>query len=200
VIDTARLLDSLGHHVQPATVAALDDPAMTDALPTLFSAVIARDLDRWNARVGPPIAPAELEPMNAKLAERGRAISAPQWLAAIEAWQSWARRVAAWWAEGFDLLLTPTLPAPPPLLGELAPTAAEPADLLARQTALMTFTLPFNVTGQPAISLPMHWNADGLPIGVQLVAAYGREDLLIRLAAQLEQALPWAHRHPPHGA
>jgi amidase len=62
---------------------------------------------------------------------------------------------------------------------------------------LATFTTPFNITGQPAVSLPLHWNDAGLPIGVQLVAAYGREDVLLRLAAQLETAQPWANRHPP---
>ena len=69
-----------------------------------------------------------------------------------------------------------------------------------RATQYATFTLPFNMTGQPAISLPLHWNGDGLPIGVQLVAAYGREDVLIRVAAQLEAAQPWAARKPPVSA
>ena len=63
--------------------------------------------------------------------------------------------------------------------------------------AFVTFTSPFNMTGQPAISLPLHWNGAGLPIGIQLVAAYGREDLLIQIASQLEQARPWADRRPP---
>ena len=65
-----------------------------------------------------------------------------------------------------------------------------------RSATLMPFTVPFNVTGQPAISLPLHWNSAGLPIGVQLVAAYGREDMLFRLASQLEQAKPWAEQWP----
>lgn len=68
---------------------------------------------------------------------------------------------------------------------------------LARAGRFVPFTPSFNMSGQPAISLPLHWNDDGLPIGVQLVAAYGREDVLIRVAAQLEQASPWAHRRPP---
>ena len=62
---------------------------------------------------------------------------------------------------------------------------------------LVSFTSPFDITGQPAISLPLHWNDDGLPIGVQLAAAYGREDVLLRVSAQLEQAAPWSDRHPP---
>jgi amidase len=81
-------------------------------------------------------------------------------------------------------------------LGEVAPTNTDPG-VAGRMGRLVTFCPPFDVTGQPAISLPLHWNDDGLPIGVQLVAAYGREDVLLRVAAQLEQAAPWADRRPP---
>jgi amidase len=73
-------------------------------------------------------------------------------------------------------------------------------ELLARLGAFTLFTMPFDVTGQPAISLPLHWNGEGLPIGIQLAAAYGREDLLIRVAAQLEAARPWRERRAPHHA
>src|SRR5205814_8913879 len=102
------------------------------------------------------------------------------------------RRVATWWHEGWDLLLTPTLGGPPPRIGELL----NPDGGAARVAELVPYTTHFNVTGQPAISLPLAWNGDGLPIGVQLAAAYGREDLLIRVGAQLEQARPWAGRRP----
>jgi amidase len=69
-----------------------------------------------------------------------------------------------------------------------------------RAAEVVPFTPAFNATGQPAISLPLHWNAQGLPIGVQLVARYGREDVLLRVAAQLEEAVPWAGRRPPVSA
>jgi amidase len=105
--------------------------------------------------------------------------------------------MAGWWADGFDLLLTPTLVEPPPPLGDFDPTPEDPLRGFARGGVFVAFTIPFNVTGQPAISLPLHWSGDGLPIGVQLVAAYGREDVLIRVAAQLEAARPWRDRRPP---
>jgi amidase len=111
--------------------------------------------------------------------------------------QADTRRIAQWWEDGFDLLLTPTLAEPPPLLGQFVSTPDQPLAGARRAEQLIPFTPVFNITGQPAISLPLHWNAGGLPIGVHLVAAYGREDLLIRVASQLEQAHPWANRFPP---
>jgi len=126
----------------------------------------------------------------------GQDVSATQYLAAVEAQHRFQRNVAAWWEEGHDLLITPTIAGLPPRVGEMCPDPAKPLDAFMRSGALLPFTLPFNVTGQPAISLPLHMNADGLPVGVQLVAAFGREDLLIRVASQLEQAVDWNSRKP----
>jgi amidase len=190
---TAQLLDELGHEVDRAAIPALDN-GYGPAFATVLSTAVARDAARWSARLGRDIT-GELEPMNTMFAALGARVSGVDYAAAIEDLQAWSRRVAAWWVD-HDLLVVPTSPEPPVRLGELAPANPEPA-VLAHMGRLATFTAPFDVTGQPAMSLPLHWNAEGLPIGVQLVAAYGREDVLLRVGAQLEQARPWAERRPP---
>jgi amidase len=106
------------------------------------------------------------------------------------------RAVQQWWADGWDLLLTPTTAVVTPPLGEMAQDADNPLAPFALAGSWVPYTPAFNTSGQPAISLPLHWTDAGLPVGVQLVAGYGREDVLIRVAAQLEQARPWADRHP----
>jgi len=98
---------------------------------------------------------------------------------------------------GFDLLLTPTLGEPPPPLGSFDDSGPDPMAAFERAFLCGCFTAAFNATGQPAISLPLHWSEDGLPIGVQLVAPLGREDLLLQVASQLERAAPWADRAVP---
>jgi len=155
---------------------------------------IANDVARWSRRLGRDIS-GELEPMNQFFAQIGSSVTAQQYLTGLDDAHAWSRGVAAWW-EDHDVLVLPVSPEPPVRLGELAPDNPDPA-VSARLTRLVQFTWPFDVTGQPAISLPLHWNDDGFPIGVQLVAAYGREDMLLRVAAQLEEAQPWAHRRPP---
>jgi amidase len=106
------------------------------------------------------------------------------------------RATQQWWHDGWDLLLTPTMADPPTRIGEFANNAEQPITPIVRAGALVPFTPAFNASGQPAISLPLHWTPDGLPVGVQLVAEYGREDVLLRVAAQLQTAQPWEHRHP----
>ena len=131
------------------------------------------------------------------IAEIGRTVTAAQYLAAVEGLHAFSRHAVSWWdVEGFDLLLTPTIPELPPTLGQFQPTAEDPLAGVFRATPMVAFTAPFNITGQPAISVPLHQSAEGLPIGMQLVGAPAREDQLIAVAAQLEAALPWAGRRP----
>jgi amidase len=192
VAATARMLTDLGHDVEPAEITALD-AGYNGGFLSAMVAGIARDVARWSARLGRDIT-SELEPMNQLFAHMGAQVSAVDYFAGLEEMHAWARRLAAWWTD-HDLLVVPTSPEPPVSLGELAPTNTDPS-VASHMGRLASFTAPFDATGQPAISLPLHWNADGLPIGVQVVAAYGREDLLLRVAAQLEEALPWADRRP----
>ena len=191
-----RLLESLGHHVEESRVEALDDPEYPQQFILVWSSGTAYDLDHyWPSRLGKPIGQDDVEPLTWALAELGRSYSAADFLAAREWLQANSRRVAAWFGE-HDLLVTPTLAEPPPLLGEFDSPPDNPLQGLFRAGALAPFTPPFNVTGQPAISLPLHWSADGMPIGVQLVAPYGDEALLLRVAAQIEEAQPWSDRRP----
>jgi amidase len=192
----AKLLGSLGHVVEPSFPAALADPELVRATVAIIAAATAAALDAWSEKLGRPLGEGDVEPLTWAVAELGRRQTATDFLRARQCAHSCARRIAAWWADGFDLLLTPTEAEPPPPLGSFKPEPGNPLAGFVRAAPFSTFTSAFNVTGQPAISLPLHWNEAGLPIGVQLVAAYGREDLLLRVAAQLEQAQPWTHRLP----
>ena len=162
-----------------------------------FGAWTAREIDHLGELVGVPATADGFEPGTWAVVELGRAMTAAQYLAGVEGLHAFTRAAVAWWVDdGWDLLLTPTAPEPPPVLGEFH-IEGEPLGGVIRSAAIVPFTLPFNITGQPAISLPVHETGDGLPIGVQLVAAPGREDVLIRVAAQLEAAVSWADRRPP---
>jgi amidase len=194
---TAKLLASLGHTVEPAHPEALHDHETTRAGVAVVTTWTARDLAFWSERTGKTIGPDDVETLSWGLAELGRKVSAVDYIHAVEVLQRATRRLAAWWASGWDLLLTPTLPEPPTPLGDFSARPGDPLRGFVRGGAIVAFTMPWNITGQPAISLPLHWSPGGLPIGVQLVAAYGREDVLLRVAAQLEAAQPWGERRPP---
>jgi amidase len=189
---TAKLLSDLGHQVEGISIPCLERPEMG---PWIQGAV-ARDLDRWSEILGEPIGQDDVEPMNWMMAEAGRTMTVPDYIASTERAFSWAREIYEPWSAGLDLLITPTASIPPPEIGWISPETPLP-DLLARMSGITAFTMPFNITGQPAISLPLHWNDKGLPIGVQLIAASAREDILFQVAGQLERAKPWAERRPP---
>jgi amidase len=188
-----RLLEELGHIVTPATIPAFEVP-MDHAFGIVMTVAVQRDVVRWTQRTGVDVR-AQLEPGNAFIAEIGGHITATNYVDALDDMQAYSRGVCTWWEDN-DILVTPTSPEPPIRLGELAPDNESPG-VADRMGELVGFTSPFDVTGQPAISLPLHWNADGLPIGVQLVAAPGREDVLLRIAAQLESVADWSTRRPP---
>jgi amidase len=153
----------------------------------------------WEARLGRTATEDELEPLSWALVELGRSLNAAQYLVAVQGLQKIARQVAGYF-EGIDVLLTPTLGEPPAPLGTFDSPPGEPLAGLFRSAAYVPFTPPFNVTGQPGISLPLHWNDAGLPIGVQCVGRFGDEETILSLAGQLEQAAPWAARRPPVSA
>jgi len=193
VAGAARLLESLGHHVEESAPAAMFEPDFA----THFTAIIAADVEftfqGLEMLLGRPIVDEELEPRNVAYRQGGRALGAVAYLQSRTWLGMWARRMADWWTS-HDLLVTPTVAARPPELGWF--TASGPQEEGQRIVSFIPYTPAFNMTGQPAVSLPLHWTPDGLPVGVQLVAGYGREDLLVRVASQLEQAAPWSDRRP----
>jgi len=127
--------------------------------------------------------------------EMGRQITAAQYLMAVAALQSLSRQVAAFF-ENYDILLTPTLGCPPLKIGTID-FQSPSASLLDQQITTFAHINPYyNISGQPAISLPLHWTAEGLPLGVLFGGKYGDEATLFRLAGQIEQARPWKYRHP----
>ncbi len=194
--ETAKLLESLGHRVEPSHPAALDDEEAPRHFVTVIVASVARALEAWGEKLGKPLGESDVEPLTWAVAQMGEAVTGRQLFASIEWNQRFARRLAEWWTDGFDLLLTPTTGEPPPPLGEFGPKPGDPLAGFQRSAPFSMFTGPFNVSGQPAISLPLFETESGLPLGSHLVALQGREDLLLRVAAQLEQARPWADRKP----
>jgi amidase len=192
VAHAARLLEQLGHHVEPLEITAIHDPQWIPSFLSIWVVGVAMELDEASGLIGRRIEEGEVEPLTWALAELGRLISGPAY---AEAWR-WthrqSRRIAQFFTKA-DLWLTPTVTEPPVPLKTFASPPDDPLAGIFRAADFAPFTAIFNATGQPACSIPLYRNAAGLPIGVQLAAAYGREDLLYRVAAQLEAAQPFTH-------
>jgi amidase len=192
----ATLLESFGHTVEHAWPAALEDPTFISRFGVMWSTNMGVSRRRFEEQLGRTLAEDEFEPMNRIMAEFATHISAVDYALALSAVTHFRRALQAWWADGWDLLLTPTVAELPLPLGTLANNPDHPMDAMKRSGQFIPFTPPYNMSGQPAINVPVEWTNGGLPVGVQLVAAYGREDVLLRVASQLEEAKPWAHRTP----
>jgi amidase len=209
----AALLRELGHEVEEAAP-AIDRDALVMAYFTIVASNAARLLERAAAAVGRPLDRDGFETVTWFLRQLGARLSAAELLAALEEGQR-AGRVLAAFHQRYDVLVTSTLGTPPKRLGELGPTAAQQRvlttlsrlplrPLLLRALAEMgpeaLEALPntqlFNLTGQPAASVPMGWTPEGLPLAVQLAGRFGEEGLLLQLAAQIEVAQPWVERLP----
>ncbi|MEV4168055.1 amidase [Nonomuraea sp. NPDC049709] len=195
VTGAAALLESLGHDVTPGGPEALGDPHF----PRHFGAIVTNNLAAQVAGLGElrgkPVQLEELEPRNAAMVSAAREHSAADHILATQWVDGFRRRMTAWWAAGHDLLLIPSLGVAPFPLGWIPPGDLSIA--LGRTAHAVAYTSPVNASGQPAVSLPLHRTAAGLPVGVQLVAAPGREDLLVRVAAQIEQVRPFEHAALP---
>jgi amidase len=152
-------------------------------------------LGMWEQQRGRPITEDEVEPQTYAVLRRAREKTLDFYLSSLARMQLEVRRMAAFF-DDHDVLVTPTMMRPPPRLGVL-PTDDHDVDrFLSKLFGLAPFAAPFNASGQPAMSLPLHWSAEGLPVGVQFVGRYGEDATLLQLARQLEEAAPWSHRRP----
>jgi amidase len=190
------MLEGLGHIVEPAWPACLADTTLTEEFMVLWATQLAVAARGFGETLGRELTADDIEPVNWALIEQAQRMTAVDYAAAQAAGWAFRRALQQWWADGWDLLLSPTLAEPPLPLTEFENHPQHPTAPMRRAGEFAAFTPPFNMSGQPAISLPLYRNAEGLPIGIQLAAAYGREDVLIRLASQLESAHPWVSDHP----
>jgi len=192
----ASMLEGLGHIVEPAWPACLADTTLVHKFMALWATQLAMAARGFSETLGREVTSDDIEPVNWVLIERAKEVSGVDYAAAQAAVYAFRRALQQWWADGWDLLLTPTVAEPPPPLTEFENDPEHPTAPMRRGGQFAAFTPPFNMSGQPAISLPLHRNTEGLPIGIQLAAAYGAEDVLIRVAAQLESAYPWEAARP----
>jgi amidase len=196
--DAAALCEELGHEVVE-DFPVINGDQIIDAFGKVWAAGVANGIDSVAQLLGRHPNDDEIEPLTRTLYEEGKQVDASAYLIAITQMQQMARGIAHW-MQNYDLWLTPTLGEPPVPLGSFDPTPDNPRAGFDRAADFVPFTPLQNVTGQPAMSVPLYWNDAGLPIGTHFVARFGDEATLFRVAAQLEEARPWAHRRPPVSA
>jgi amidase len=193
--EAAELLESLGHEVEEYN-ADWDGEGYVENFVKVWLAVVGDEIRDYEELLGHSIDRDQLEPLSRQMLETAEAVSATDYLQSLGWLRKLARAIVAEW-NSIDVLLSPTLAQPPIPIGALEPAEGEPPiQMLLNSAGFVPFTPTWNVTGQPAVSVPLVQSPDGLPIGVQLVGPPAGEELLIALASQLEEARPWATRRP----
>jgi amidase len=191
----ASLCESLGHKVEEYTPQS-NPEEIRRAFAKVWCSGAANSVDSYAAMLG--IAPSEevFEPLTLAMAEEGRTVSASDYLGAIFILQMFSREIARTF-EKFDIWLAPTLGEPPLKTGTIDIRSRDIKKQFSIMEKFQPYTAIFNATGQPAVSLPLYWTKEKLPLGVQFAGRFGAEETLLSLAAQLERAAPWKDKHPP---
>jgi len=193
--DAAKLCASLGHNVTIARP-EFDVAQFREASRILVAANVYASLSARAKALGKTLEKTDAEPLTWGLAELGIKYTAADYAGAITTIHRVGRVVARFFQQ-YDILLTPTMCSPPWPLGVLSLSSKDSDAYLTAVNRSIAFTSLFNAAGNPAMSVPLHWSASGLPLGIQFVAPFGDEATLFRLAAQLEQAKPWKDKRPP---
>lgn len=192
--EAAKLCESLGHRIEEAKL-PLDFPVVAAAFLAVQRVSFARGIEDRARVLGRAVTERDLEPVAWAYYQLGLRAGAIEYSRAIATCQSTGLTVAKF-QQTYDAMLSPTLGKRPVPLGVLSLSHSDTAAVLRGNAEFSPFTRLANVTGQPAMSVPLHWSADGLPVGVMFTARFGDEATLFRLAAQLEKARPWANRRP----
>jgi amidase len=192
---TAKLCEELGHVVEEANLTFEAPNEVISAFVTVYAGGTAALMDDWATTLGRVPTEADFEPLTWALAGIGRSRSAADYLSAVTCLQRATRTMAAM-LERYDVLLSPTLAEPPALLGTFGAPPGAPLLGFMRAGGYVPFVTPGNISGCPSMSMPLHWNLSGAPIGVLFTARQGAEGTLLRLARTLEEARPWIGRRP----
>lgn len=193
--EAAAALEALGHEVEEVD-APWKDADLLPVFSVLWASNIALSVLHGQLVTGTEPGAENIEPLSMWLYETGMGFKAPEYLGALATMQAFARGVVSFW-EGYDLVLTPALAKRPVRHGEVDPCGENPAYEFKKSGEFTPYTAPFNITGQPAISIPLLHGEDGLPTAAQLVGPPAGEGLLLAVSSQLEAAHPWADREPP---
>ncbi|HMY73645.1 MAG TPA: amidase family protein, partial [Blastocatellia bacterium] len=192
--EAAKLCESLGHKVEEVKL-PINNAAMREAFLNVIVVSLARTLEDAGKTLGRAVTENDVEPVTWAMMQQGKALSSVAYSRAIATMHQVGLTMAKF-MQNYDVILSPTLAKPPVPLGVLSLSPESSAAFIKEVTEFGPHTALYNVTGQPSMSVPLHWSEDGLPVGVMFSGRFGEDSLLLRLAAQLEKARPWRERKP----